>query len=171
MTRSRRTTFLAGAAVVGLAALSLAACGSSGQASGSAPTSNSGQQGTVDVATTGLGQILVDSQGRTLYMFQKDMGTQSECTGACASAWPPLRVASKPTVGMGANASLLGTTTRSDGNPQVTYGGHPVYLFSGDQNPGDTNGEGLTEFGGSWFAVSSTGNEVSGQASSGGIGY
>jgi predicted lipoprotein with Yx(FWY)xxD motif len=119
-----------------------------------------------------LGNILVDSQGRTLYLFQKDSGTTSSCTGACAAAWPPLRVNGQPTVGSGANASMVGTTTRSDGNPQVTYNGHPLYLYAGDQNPGDTNGQGLTAFGGGWFAVSPAGNQVSGQGSnSGGGGY
>jgi predicted lipoprotein with Yx(FWY)xxD motif len=119
-----------------------------------------------------LGNILVDSQGRTLYLFQKDSGTMSSCTGACAAAWPPLRVNGQPTVGSGANAAMVGTTTRSDGNPQVTYNGHPLYLYSGDQNPGDTNGQGLTAFGGGWFAVSPSGNQVSGQGSnSGGGGY
>jgi Secreted repeat of unknown function len=67
---------------------------------------------------------------------------------------------------------MVGTTTRSDGNPQVTYNGHPLYTYSGDQNPGDTNGQGLTNFGGGWFALSPTRNQVSGQGSnSGGGGY
>ena len=168
MTRSRRITFVAGAAAVALLALALAACTS--EASGSAPKSDSAE-GTVDVATSGLGQILVDSQGRTLYLFAKDMGTQSECTGACATAWPPLRGTGTPTVGSGANASLVGTTMRSDGSPQVTYAGHPLYLFSGDQNPGDTNGEGLVAYGASWYALSPAGSQITGQASSSGIGY
>ena len=170
MTRSRRITFVAGAAVVALLALALAGCTSDSQASGSAPRSD-GAQGTVDVATSGLGQILVDSQGRTLYLFAKDTGTQSECTGACASAWPPLQAAGSPTVGGGADASLVATTMRSDGSPQVTYAGHPLYLFSGDQNPGDTNGEGVVAYGASWYAVSPAGTQITGQASSSGIGY
>jgi predicted lipoprotein with Yx(FWY)xxD motif len=170
MTRSRRITLIPGVAVVAVFALALAGCSSDSQASGSTPKSNGGEQGTVDVATSGLGQILVDSQGRTLYLFAKDMGTQSECTGACASAWPPLRATGEPTVGSGANASLVGTTMRSDGNPQVTYGGHPVYLFSGDQKPGDTNGEGVVAYGASWFALSATGNQITAQASSSGVG-
>lgn len=108
-----------------------------------------------------------------LYLFQKDSGTKSACSGACASAWPPLRANGKPTVGTGANASMVGTTKRSDGKPQVTYNSHPVYLYQGDQKAGDTNGQGLTAFGGSWFALSQTGNQVSGQPSSsgGGNGY
>lgn len=171
MTRSRRITFLAGAAGVALLALALAGCSSASQAGGSTPRSNSGEQGTVDVATSGLGQILVDSQGRTLYLFAKDTGTQSECTGACASAWPPLRATGNPTVGGGADASLVASTMRSDGSPQVTYAGHPLYLFSGDQNPGDTNGEALVAYGASWYVVSPAGDQITGQAASSGIGY
>jgi predicted lipoprotein with Yx(FWY)xxD motif len=118
-----------------------------------------------------LGKILVNSQGRTLYLFQKDSGTTSSCTGACAAAWPPLRANGQPTVGSGANASMVGTTTRSDGNPQVTYNGHPLYLYAGDKNPGDTNGQGLTAFGGGWFAVSPAGDQISGTGSNSGGGY
>jgi predicted lipoprotein with Yx(FWY)xxD motif len=170
MTRSRRITSLAGAAMVAVLALALVGCSSSNQASGATPASNAGEQGTLDVATSGLGQILVDSQDRTLYLFAADTGTQSECTGACASAWPPLRATGKPTVGAGADASLVGSTTRSDGTRQVTYAGHPVYLFSGDQNPGDTNGEGVVAFGASWYAVSPAGDQITGPAPNPGVG-
>jgi predicted lipoprotein with Yx(FWY)xxD motif len=175
MTRSRSIAFLASAAVVPLTVLALAACGGGGSgASASAPPkTTNGQPATVGVANSDLGDILVDSQARTLYLFQKDSGTKSACFGACASAWPPLRANGQPTVGNGANA-VVGTTKRSDGKPQVTYGGHPLYRYQGDQKPGDTNGQGLTAFGGSWFAVSAAGNQVSGQASTsggGGTGY
>jgi predicted lipoprotein with Yx(FWY)xxD motif len=173
MTRTRSITFLAGAAVVLLAALALAGCGGGGASSQAAPpkTAN-GQPATVGVANdSNLGEILVNSQARTLYLFLKDSGTTSACTGACAAAWPPLRANGKPTLGSGANASLLGTATRSDGNPQVTYNGHPLYLYAGDQKPGDTNGQGLTQFGAGWFALSPTGNQVSGQGSGSGAGY
>ena len=90
------------------------------------------------------------------------------CYGACASAWSPLRTSGKPTVGGGANASMVGVTARSDGKQQVTYNGHPVYLFQSDQNPGDTNGQGVTEFGAMWFALSPAGNLVSATSSAGG---
>ena len=167
MIRSRFITFLATAAVVPLAALAVAGCGgnSSDTGASTAPsTTTSGRPGTVDVANSDLGTILVSAQGRTLYLFQKDSGTTSECTGACASAWPPLRANGKPTVGGGATASLVGTTQRSDGAPQVTYNGHPLYLFSGDTQAGDTTGEGSTAFGGAWYAVSPAGDQVTGPA-------
>jgi ketosteroid isomerase-like protein len=79
-----------------------------------------------------------------------------------------LHDAPKPTVGSGANASMIGTTARSDGKPQVTYNGHPLYLYAGDQKAGDTNGQGVTAFGAAWYALSAAGNQVSGQPSSSG---
>lgn len=175
MTRTRSITFLAGLAVSALAALTVAACGSGGgaTASTSPPKTLTGKPATVGVSNSGLGKILVDAHGRTLYLFQKDSGTTSACTGACAGAWPPLRANGEPTVGDGATASKIATSTRSDGKPQVTYNGHPLYRFQGDQKPGDANGQGVTAFGAAWFALSPAGTQVSGSAygsSSGGSG-
>ena len=167
MIRSTRTGLLVATAVP-LVALALTACGSGNGTTGpTAPgTTSSGPSATVNVATEGnLGKVLVDAQGRTLYLFQKDAGTTSECTGACATAWPPLRDADMPTVGTGLTASKVGTTPRSDGKPQVTYNGHPLYLYQADKKPGDTNGEGITAFGGGWFVLSPAGNMVSGSRS------
>jgi predicted lipoprotein with Yx(FWY)xxD motif len=169
MNRSKPLTLLASAAAAPLIALAVAACGTSGGGAGASPappTTSTAQSATVGVATTGLGQILVDSQGRTLYLFQKDTGTTSACTGACATAWPPLRATGQPMIGNGADAALLGTTPRSDGGPQITYNGHPVYLFIKDQKSGDTNGEGVNAFGASWFALSPTGNQITATAPS-----
>ncbi len=138
------------------------------------PKTSSGQTATVAAQNAGnLGTVLVDAQGRTLYLFAKDSGTQSACFGTCAHYWPPARASGKPTAGNGLNASLLGTTSRSDGGAQLTYNGHPLYQFSGDQNPGDTSGQGLTDFGGSWYALSAAGDQVTGQpaGSSAGSGY
>jgi predicted lipoprotein with Yx(FWY)xxD motif len=171
MTRSRLITFLAGSAVMPLVALAVAGCGGgdSDNAGPSSPPKNaSGRTATVGVANSDLGTILVDSQGRTLYLFEKDSGTKSACSGACAAAWPPLRATGKPTVGKGASAALVGTTPRSDGQPEVTYNGHPLYLYEGDSKAGDTNGQGLTAFGGGWFALSAAGVQVSGGPSSSG---
>ena len=173
MTRTRSITFLASGAALLLVALAVAGCGSSGSSSSSAPpTTSSGRQATVGISNSGLGKILVNSQGRTLYLFGKDSGTTSACTGACAGNWPPLRANGKPTLGTGADASLVGTIQRADGKPQVTYNGHPLYLFKGDKQPGDTNGEGLTAFGGTWYVLSSSGNQVVAKSpNSGGGGY
>ena len=173
MTRTRCTTALARAAIVPLA---LAIVGVGGATAAGAAT-KSAPPATVVVAKTSLGNVLVNSKGRTLYMFGKDSGTTSACTGACATAWPPLRVTGTPTVGKGAKAALIGTTARTDGKTQVTYNGHPVYTFQGDKKAGDTNGQGLTAFGGTWDALSSAGRLVStqpsnsGGSSGGGLGY
>jgi predicted lipoprotein with Yx(FWY)xxD motif len=174
MTRSRSITFLATAAAIPLTALALASCGGGGSSEATAsptpPKTASGAPATVGVATSGLGEILVDSKGRTIYLFKKDGGAKSACSGACASAWPPVRANGKPTVGPGANASLVGTTARPDGTPQVTYNGQPLYLYAGDEKPGDTNGQGLTGFGAPWWVLSPAGNQVTAQASSSGGG-
>jgi predicted lipoprotein with Yx(FWY)xxD motif len=166
----KRIGALAATGAVALTALAISACGGSG---GTAPpTTASGQPATIGLADEGnLGGILVDTQGRSLYLFQKDVGTRSECTGACAAAWPPLRDASKPVVGTDLSASKVGTTQRSDGKAQVTYNGHPLYLYSGDRKPGDTNGQGLNVFGGGWFALSAAGNMVNGTGTGNGNGY
>jgi predicted lipoprotein with Yx(FWY)xxD motif len=172
MTRSRPITFLASAAVIPLAALAVAACGGGGAATASpvpskittapgktatAPTKSA----TVRVANSRLGRILVDSTGRTLYLFKADVGTKSACFGACATAWPPLRTGGKPAVRGGASAAMVGTIPRSDGARQVTYNGHPLYTFVKDHKPGNVNGQGLTAFGAAWFAVSPAGNQIS----------
>ena len=174
MTRTRSITLLASATVLVLATSALAGCGSGGSnATGSSapPKTADGQPATFGVANESLGEILVDSRGRTLYLFRRDSGTKSACAGACAIEWPPLRATGKPTVGSGAAASSVATSARSDGKPQVTYNGHPLYLFSGDQKPGDTNGEGVNAFGGLWYALSSAGNQTVGSAPTPAIGY
>jgi predicted lipoprotein with Yx(FWY)xxD motif len=168
---SKPIRFLAGAAALPVVALAVAGCGGGSDNGGSAsaasapPKTSSGQAATVGTAQVGsLGTVLVDSQGRTLYLFGADSGTKSACSGACATAWPPLRDSGKPTAGSGLNASLLGTAPRSDGNPQVTYNGHPLYTFVMDQKPGDANGQGSTAFGGSWFTLNTAGNQVTAAA-------
>jgi predicted lipoprotein with Yx(FWY)xxD motif len=180
MSRGRPITLLAGAALMPLTALAVAACGGGGSATAAtkaptsaatkAPKSAAPHAPTVRVAKTHLGKALVDSRGRTLYLFTKDAGMKSACSGACAIAWPPLRASGKPTVSGGAKASLVGTTMRSDGKLQVTYNGHPLYSFVKDTKSGDTNGEALTAFGGSWFAVSPAGKRIATQPSRSGGG-
>jgi predicted lipoprotein with Yx(FWY)xxD motif len=169
MTRSKSITFLASAAVIPLTALAVAACGGGGAASAAPapPKTTSGAPATVGVAKTGLGNILVDSRGRTLYLFKADKGTKSACSGACAVAWPPLRAGGKLTVGSRAKRSLVGSTARSDGKPQVTYNGHPLYLYVDDQKPGDTHGQGVTAFGAKWFALTPGGTQISSRPSGG----
>jgi predicted lipoprotein with Yx(FWY)xxD motif len=168
-------TVPAAGALLVLAALAVAGCGGGGSsnASSAPPTTASGAAATVGVSNEGLGNILVNSKGRTLYLFTRDSGTMSECSGACAVNWPPLKASGKPTIGSGANASLVSTTSRSGGGKQVTYNGHPLYLFKGDKSAGDTNGQALNAFGGNWYALTPAGDQVSGTSSGsgGGSGY
>jgi predicted lipoprotein with Yx(FWY)xxD motif len=114
----------------------------------------------VSTAQTGLGRILVNSSGRTLYLFEKDRKGKSACSGQCATFWPPLITKGKPRATAGAKASLLGTTKRADGRMQVTYNHHPVYTFTKDTAKGQTKGEGLDFFGGEWYALSAAGAKV-----------
>src|SRR5215211_2607424 len=105
-------------------------------------------------------RILVDGQGRTLYLFEADRGSTSACNGACASVWPPLKTSGKPKAGSGVSASKLGTARRADGSTGVTYNGHPLYTYAGDSGPGQTSGEGIDGFGAEWYVLSATGNKV-----------
>jgi predicted lipoprotein with Yx(FWY)xxD motif len=105
-----------------------------------------------------LGSVLVDEQGMTLYLFTKDTPNTSNCYDQCATAWPPLLTTGDPVAGEGIDASLLGTTTRTDGSVQVTYNGWPLYYYEKDQAPGDVTGQ---DVGDVWFVVSATGEQVS----------
>lgn len=120
----------------------------------------SGSIAVVKVRATSLGSTLVAANGNTLYMFAHDTSTKSTCTGMCATYWPPLITTGKPKAGPGAHASLLGTTKRAGGKLQVTYHGHPLYLFAGDQQPGQVNGQGSTAFGAPWLALSASGKQI-----------
>ena len=156
--------------VLALAVVALAGCG--GSTSHALPTTSDGRPATVGVASTGLGDVLVDRQGRTLYLFARDSGAKSSCTAGCAVNWPPLLVQGSPLLGSGATPSEVGKTARADGQSQITYNGHPLYRFVNDKKPGDTNGEGISAFGGSWFAVSPVGAKVAPRSQpQGGGGY
>jgi predicted lipoprotein with Yx(FWY)xxD motif len=115
---------------------------------------------TVTIAHSKFGDILVDSHGRTLYLFEADKSSSSTCYGACASLWPPLTVTGTPKAGPNVKASLLGTTKRTDGTTEVTYAGHPLYYYAPDTAAGDFTGQGLNQFGAAWYVVSSNGTAV-----------
>jgi predicted lipoprotein with Yx(FWY)xxD motif len=152
-------TFLAAAVAVLAVAVSAAAA---------SPGATSSRTATVKIAQRSVGKILVDSKGRTLYLFRKDSRNRSECFDLCADNWPPLRVSGKPTGGKGVRKGLLGTIKRSDGKRQVTYNGHPLYRFVGDGGPGDVNGQGFNAFGARWYVVSPSGKART-RAATGGI--
>jgi predicted lipoprotein with Yx(FWY)xxD motif len=127
-------------------------------ASPSASPATSGT--TIAVATSKLGQILVDGNGMTVYLFVADTGTTSTCYTSCATIWPPVLTTGAPQAGAGATATQLGTTTRTDGKVEVTYAGHPLYYFVQDKAAGDTTGQGINGFGGLWWVVSPAGAAI-----------
>jgi predicted lipoprotein with Yx(FWY)xxD motif len=128
--------------------------------SASAASTSSSAASKISVASTGLGRILVDGHGHTLYLFAKDRPRKSTCAGACAAFWPPLIAKRKPFAGPGVKAKLLGATRRADGRLQVTYNHHPLYAFTKDAHRGDTKGEELDAFGAEWYALSAAGTRV-----------
>ena len=117
---------------------------------------------TVKISNSSLGKILVNGSGRTLYMFTKDGRGNDRCvtTHGCASVWPPLTTNGKPVARSGAKSRLLGTIRLPNGGLQVTYAGHPLYTYSADVMPHETDYVGSPQFGGTWYAVSSTGGKV-----------
>lgn len=109
------------------------------------------------VARTRLGPILVNAEGRTLYLFVKDAHQRSTCYDGCARVWPPALASGPLRAGRGVQAAKLTTTTRRDNRRQLVYNGHPLYAMSGDTHPGDTVGEGFL---GTWFVVSPAGRRI-----------
>jgi predicted lipoprotein with Yx(FWY)xxD motif len=160
LTQRRRTRPVAGrrigvarlARVLALAALVL------GAAFLTMPAAAATRSGAVvKLGGSSFGRILVDSHGRTLYLWAHDKHHKSTCYGACAAYWPALTTKGKPKAIGGSRKALLGTTRRRDGRLQVTYHGHPLYRFAGDTAAGQTSGAGLTDFGGRWDPVSAAG--------------
>lgn len=150
-----------------------AACGGGGYAASAAGSGSSGYGGSaspapaqsapaaaVSVRNSSLGRILTDSAGRTLYLFEKDTAGMSTCYGSCAGYWPPATAAGPVHAGGGAVAASLTTTPRRGGGRQLTYAGHPLYYFVGDQKPGSVLGEGLKNFGGGWYVVAPSGKKI-----------
>jgi predicted lipoprotein with Yx(FWY)xxD motif len=111
-------------------------------------------------ATGSLGRVLVDGQGRTLYLFEKDTMDTSTCARSCAGYWPPLLTTARPLAATGVRAGLLGTTRRLDGTLQVTYNHHPLYRFKLDTKAGQTRGQNLHSFGADWYVLSPAGAKI-----------
>ena len=170
-TQGRRRRAVLALPVFLATAIGLAACGSSSATGGAAPQyggapspskaaapASSGIE--LTLCSTSLGTILTDGRGITLYAFEADKGTTSSCSGACATAWPPLTATATAKVGAGIKQSLVGKTTRADGTQELTYAGHPLYYFAGDSAPGDTSGQGSRGFGARWDVLTAAGQEV-----------
>ncbi|HEV7482604.1 MAG TPA: hypothetical protein VGO13_05855 [Solirubrobacterales bacterium] len=173
-----------------VAALAIAGCGASGssstsssatETSGTTASSGGGAYGGEESASTtsaastsgeatpvavgsaaGVGTVLVDSKGMTLYYFEKDQkgSGKSKCEGACASAWPPLTTSGEAEAMSGVNSSMLGTIERTDGTTQVTYAGWPLYTFVEDKKPGEDNGTDSKAFGASWYPLHPNGQKA-----------
>jgi len=115
----------------------------------------------INIGSTKLGQVLVDSNGLTVYLFLADKGTASSCnSSSCMQYWPAVLTTGAPQAGSGVTASLLGTTVRADGTTQVTYAGHPLYRFINDKAAGEAGGEGVNAFGAPWYVVSPSGAQI-----------
>ena len=180
-----KRSYLALSAVAVIAALAVAGCGSSSSssstaseteassASGSATAAKKLPQTTASAtegeavpvsvgSAAGVGKVLVDSEGMTLYYFQKDQkgSGKSKCEGACAEAWPPLTTEGEPEAMSGVKSAMLGTIERSDGTTQVTYAGWPLYTFVEDKKPGEDNGTDSKAFGASWYPLHPNGQKA-----------
>jgi predicted lipoprotein with Yx(FWY)xxD motif len=142
------------------AASSHAGYGYGAQPAGTGTSASASGAAKVGAGKSAIGQVVVNGTTRTLYVFAKDHNGLSACYGACASYWPPLLSKGRPVALGGTKQALVGTTRRTDGAEQVTYGGRPVYEYVGDTKPGQTTGEGLTDFGAAWDAISPTGEPI-----------
>lgn len=131
-----------------LATLGLAACGSGGSGGSGAKDPS-----TIKIGSSPLGDILVDGNGHTLYMFSVDGddANASKCVGTCQKLWP--RVKGEPKAGEGVDASLIGTTT-GDSAPQTTYAGHPLYYYDKDESAGEVTGQGVGKV---WYVLDGKG--------------
>jgi predicted lipoprotein with Yx(FWY)xxD motif len=172
-----RSWLLAGGLALGTAA-AVAACGSSPSSSSAPADASSAASATVSAKSVpGVGIVLVDGQGQTLYMLTSEKGGKITCTQAngCTQAWPETLLsngAMTAKAGSGVQSSLLGAVKDANGNLEVTYNHWWLYTFAGDSGPGAAKGQGLTSFGGTWYVLNGSGNPVtsspSGNASSGG---
>jgi predicted lipoprotein with Yx(FWY)xxD motif len=156
--------------------LLVAACGSSSPSShtstvAATPTTSSSGTGSaaalsIGTAKSGGSTYLTGASGRALYLWEADSAGKSNCSGACAGAWPPLTTKGTPVASSGVKAADLGTITRSDGSKQVTYDGHPLYYFVGDPGPNSTSGQGSDQFGAKWWLVAPSGAAITQSTSS-----
>lgn len=143
------------------AALVLAACGGNGDEVEPPAAEDEMQEeaATLQTADSDLGEILVDADGMTLYMFVPDQEADGEptCYDECEQTWPVFEAVDQPTVGAGVDEAMLGTATRTDGTEQFTYNDLPLYYFSGDATAGDTNGQGLNDV---WWVLGPDGSPI-----------
>ena len=166
------TPYIRTALGTAIAAAALAGCGSSDSTANGDPVAASSENAAstatkakargpkLKITDSDYGQILSNGRGRALYLFTADKGKASNCSGDCATAWPPYTVKRKPVAGAGARRGLIGTTRRDDGGLQATYAGHPLYFYVGDHQPGEVLCQAVNEFGGFWYVVRASGKAV-----------
>jgi predicted lipoprotein with Yx(FWY)xxD motif len=179
--RGRMSSWLmAGGLALGTA-VTVAACGSSSPGTAAASSGSSAPAAAAATISTksvhGVGTVLVNGQGQTLYMLTSEKGGKDTCTQAngCTQAWPETLLSKGATTakaGSGVQSALLGTAKDARGNLEVTYNHWRLYTFSGDSGPGAAKGQGLRSFGGTWYVLNGSGHPVTsspaGNASSGG---
>jgi predicted lipoprotein with Yx(FWY)xxD motif len=169
-TRKRLRMLLALSAIAA-AGVMLGACSSSGPSSGGASGSGTSPAATaargLKTAKIGGVTVLTNAKGFTLYSFGPDTPSRSNCNGACAQNWPPVK---GPATASGVKGTF-GTIRRSDGSSQATFDGHPLYTFVGDKSPGQNNGNGLNAAGGLWHEITTSGSAPAASDGGGGNGY
>lgn len=154
--------------------LLVAACGGSSETSPGSSSSGANPSTNISTASvSGLGTVLVNGAGMTLYTLSSEAGGKLTCTddNGCTKVWPDTELPSgttSATAGGSAQSSQLGTVKAASGNLYVTYGGFPLYTYSGDTGPAQSHGQGITSFGGTWYAIAASGQPVKAAASSGG---
>ena len=157
-------------------ALLAAACGSSSKSSTSTATTTTGSStpasSSVQIAAKtlpGLGTVLVNGKGRTLYVFKPDNAKKVTCVGQCASIWPPLAIsaAQKPATTGAVKASLVSSDPDPSGGRVVTYDGWPLYLYVSDPTPGTAHGQAINSAGGLWYVISPSGTVITKKANTG----
>jgi predicted lipoprotein with Yx(FWY)xxD motif len=159
MTRNRLSLFIPIVAILGIVAVVTTA---SGGAQRKAPQRPAGSA--ISVGQTPVGKALVDANGRTLYLFAGDKANVSLLSAAGRAVWPPFTSATLPPATAGALAARVGTIASSK---QITYNGHPLYYYVGDQRPGQASGQGLNQFGARWYVLSASGAAITSAAPSG----
>jgi predicted lipoprotein with Yx(FWY)xxD motif len=156
------------ASLIAAIVLALAGCGGDGdeaaQTTTPAPSSSEQSNGhALAVGDTDIGDVVVNASGRTLYMFTKDSGAKSSCSGDCAKQWPPAVLGGNSMSGPGIDRRKFSSIAGPAGSRQLTYGGHPLYTFAGDESAGELNGQGSDAFGGKWYALSPSGEPIEDQ--------
>jgi predicted lipoprotein with Yx(FWY)xxD motif len=125
------------------------------------PASTTTAAALVSTKHSKLGTVLATGpKMRTVYLFEGDKGAASACTGECAQVWPPVTTTGSPKAQGSAVAADLGTITRSDGTTQVTYKGHPLYLYAKDMDTSDSYGQGIKSFGADWYMLKPSGTKL-----------